>query len=481
MPYTHREVGDKDCVYKKGSEKKVGCTTGDVNDYLGALHANVKTEELEELNESLIAVGRDKMYAAIVNIKDSIKDNVVNTSDAVKTIVKSIKTGQELTKEQKTKIGDDLKKLLKSLGYGAVFMLPGGSVFIITFNLIKKIMDKKKLNESNKLKGGKADKLTPKEIADKFDVTTKMVKDQIKKGKKIESEHTSDEEKQTEIAEDHVSEFPDYYDRIEKMEKEAKKYWGKKTNETKSFIKKLLRENLQPNEPKNLDNELMKAGVPADMVDDVPVKLIYPNGEEKLLNPNLEEGAREFVFACLIAASGLVQSCAKEGDVHGYNTNVHGIEYTVVDAADENTVLTPEEEQQGIKLITVTANNGQTKTVKAKLFKDQQGNASGGWAFKEKPSEIELAIHGFGQTKKEEMRSNASFNKGDKIADYTVAKSSKQPYGVSPLKTIRDSEYFKNAINYIKQGPIQQQDFNKEMQEKGIGITAQDAIKYYGN
>lgn len=333
----------------------------------------------------------------------------------------------------------------------------------------------------NKLKGGKADKMTPKDIADKFDVTTKMVKNQINKGKKIESEHTDDEEKQTEIAEDHVSEFPDYYDRIEKMEKEAKKYWGKKTNETKSFIKKLLRENLQPNEPKNLDDELINAGVPPDMVDDVTVKLIYPNGKEKTLNNNLEEGAREFVFACLVAASGLVTSCSKEGDLHGYNTNVHGIEYTVVGDADENTVLTPEEEQQGIKLITVTANNGQTKTVKAKLFKDQQGNASGGWAFKEKPSEIELAIHGFGQTKKEEMRSNASFNKGDKIADYTVAKSSKQPYGVSPLKTIRDSEYFKNAINYIQQGPIQQQDFNKEMQEKGIGITAQDAIKYYGN
>ena len=37
------------------------------------------------------------------------------------------------------------------------------------------------INE-DKIKGGKADKLIPKEIADKFDVTTKMVKDQIKKG-----------------------------------------------------------------------------------------------------------------------------------------------------------------------------------------------------------------------------------------------------------------------------------------------------------
>lgn len=99
----------------------------------------------------------------------------------------------------------------------------------------------------NKLKGGKADKLSVKDIAKKFDVSVKNIKDQIKKGKKVESEHTDDEEKQLEIASDHVSEFPDYYDRIDKMEKEAMKHWGEKekTNESKSLVKKLLRENLE--------------------------------------------------------------------------------------------------------------------------------------------------------------------------------------------------------------------------------------------
>lgn len=98
----------------------------------------------------------------------------------------------------------------------------------------------------NKLKGGKADNLTIKDIAKKFDVSVKDVKSQIKKGKKVESEHTGDEEKQTEIAMDHVSEFPDYYDRIDKMEKEALKYWKKKeTNESRVLIKKLLREELE--------------------------------------------------------------------------------------------------------------------------------------------------------------------------------------------------------------------------------------------
>jgi len=106
------------------------------------------------------------------------------------------------------------------------------------------------INMENKLKGGKADEMTPKKIADKFGVSVKDVKKQIEKGKKIESEHTDDEEKQTEIASDHVTEFPDYYDRIEKMEKEAKKFWGEKeeTNESKKIIKTILRESLTKNE-----------------------------------------------------------------------------------------------------------------------------------------------------------------------------------------------------------------------------------------
>ena len=103
----------------------------------------------------------------------------------------------------------------------------------------------------NKLKGGKADKMTPKKIAKKFDVDVKDVKKQIEYGTCIECEHTEDKEKAKEIATDHVSEFPDYYNRLNKMEKEAEKHWNKKENkkeaknETKTFIKKLLRENIE--------------------------------------------------------------------------------------------------------------------------------------------------------------------------------------------------------------------------------------------
>ncbi|MFA6897267.1 MAG: DUF5661 family protein [Patescibacteria group bacterium] len=67
---------------------------------------------------------------------------------------------------------------------------------------------------------------------DKFDV------DQFRRGMNVELEHgvcdsftdvTGDDEIVTgKIALAHLNEFPDYYDRLEKMEKEADEFWGKK-------------------------------------------------------------------------------------------------------------------------------------------------------------------------------------------------------------------------------------------------------------
>ena len=66
---------------------------------------------------------------------------------------------------------------------------------------------------------------------DKFDV------EQFKAGMNVELEHgvrdpstnvTGDDLLMTgKIALAHLKEFPDYYDRLEKMEKEADEYWGK--------------------------------------------------------------------------------------------------------------------------------------------------------------------------------------------------------------------------------------------------------------
>jgi hypothetical protein len=86
------------------------------------------------------------------------------------------------------------------------------------------------------LKGGKADNMTLLDIAkkhaydDSTDSTSKEkiekvhreLKSQLNKGIKTEMEHTKDKDKAKEIAMDHLSENPKYYDKLKKVEtKEA--------------------------------------------------------------------------------------------------------------------------------------------------------------------------------------------------------------------------------------------------------------------
>lgn len=61
----------------------------------------------------------------------------------------------------------------------------------------------------NLLKGGKGDTLSPKHVNP----------DQLRKGIKIEMEHTNDPKIAREIALDHLSEYEFYYEELEKMEK----------------------------------------------------------------------------------------------------------------------------------------------------------------------------------------------------------------------------------------------------------------------
>ena len=56
--------------------------------------------------------------------------------------------------------------------------------------------------------------------------------DELTLGIKIESEHTDDPVIAKSIAKDHLSEIPDYYTRLVKMEAEAKEALGIETEET---------------------------------------------------------------------------------------------------------------------------------------------------------------------------------------------------------------------------------------------------------
>jgi transcriptional regulator of heat shock response len=86
---------------------------------------------------------------------------------------------------------------------------------------------KKKKDEIDSLIGDSFEKLfieqlkpfkTPEQIAKKHDVPVSKIKNQLKKGIKVEKEHTKDEEIASVIASQHLDELPDYYDRLAKVE-----------------------------------------------------------------------------------------------------------------------------------------------------------------------------------------------------------------------------------------------------------------------
>lgn len=78
------------------------------------------------------------------------------------------------------------------------------------------------------MKGGKAEGMSVEDIAKKHGVSVDDIVDQLGIGIDIEMEHTDDEDLSLEIAMDHLVEFPDYYDRLVKMEEEAEEYFNSK-------------------------------------------------------------------------------------------------------------------------------------------------------------------------------------------------------------------------------------------------------------
>ena len=79
-----------------------------------------------------------------------------------------------------------------------------------------------KLMNEDTSKGGRADKHTPETIAKLHQVTVESILFQIAKGTQVEMEHTDSREAAREISLDHLVEFPDYYDRLDAMERKAK-------------------------------------------------------------------------------------------------------------------------------------------------------------------------------------------------------------------------------------------------------------------
>ncbi len=91
---------------------------------------------------------------------------------------------------------------------------------------------------NKKIHGGKADNLSLADIATKFKLSINKLKKELDNGIEVEMEHTTSKDIAKDIAMDHLSEIPDYYTRLNKMEKNGEIKWNKKE------IKKRVRESL---------------------------------------------------------------------------------------------------------------------------------------------------------------------------------------------------------------------------------------------
>ena len=69
------------------------------------------------------------------------------------------------------------------------------------------------------LKGGKSEGMTLSQVAKVHNMNAEQLKPQLRKGIKHELEHTRNLKEARRIALDHLVEFPDYYDRLDKIEK----------------------------------------------------------------------------------------------------------------------------------------------------------------------------------------------------------------------------------------------------------------------
>ena len=94
-----------------------------------------------------------------------------------------------------------------------------GKVWKQTFDKMLARIPDEPVAEAEKFPGVKT--YSPEEIAKKHGVPAEMILKQLKKGIEVEYEHTKDKAASTEIALDHLLELPDYYDRLEKMERGA--------------------------------------------------------------------------------------------------------------------------------------------------------------------------------------------------------------------------------------------------------------------
>lgn len=167
------------------------------NELTEDLLLNPTKEDEENVKELLDKYKGTKYEKVLNNLK--AKYNFENTAKEYK------------TEEKKSKFKEDLEYMKKS----------------------KFQEDLEEPNFKENLSGN----MTIEEIAKKHKVPVEEIEKQVEIGIKVEKEHTDNEEEAKRIALDHLFEIADYYDRLTKMEDEAKKELKEDAEETITEVK----------------------------------------------------------------------------------------------------------------------------------------------------------------------------------------------------------------------------------------------------
>jgi hypothetical protein len=175
---------------------------------------------------------REKLWAKIKELKNGLKEMESN----------EFESGGSTEKLTKTNI---IKKL------NALHKLKDSNESVNKkYNNYNTALKIKTGNTYENILNGKTEDRNEYTLAKKYGVSVAEIKKQLEKGMQVEKEHIDNPLVRREIALDHIEEMVDYYDRLEKMEKQAK---------TKHTIK--ISKPLTNSQVKSLGNYLINKGL----------------------------------------------------------------------------------------------------------------------------------------------------------------------------------------------------------------------------
>ena len=196
-----------DHISAKTQNEKYGTIINNINDIVqAAVMATQQTfvDNLKKDGKFNSEAQKEAFNKTFNEVKAQITPELEN---AVNEIVK------DFDKWLETQIEATIKKIKgQVINSGATLITP------------KKNKKKPKTKEAyNMIKEARlSEGLTIEDIATLHSVPVKQIEEQLAKGIEVEYEHTDDTSEAARIAMDHLVEIPDYYDRLEKMEKSYK-------------------------------------------------------------------------------------------------------------------------------------------------------------------------------------------------------------------------------------------------------------------